>query len=246
VALLGKIGVDAVSVVNGREAVEQVKISAYDLVLMDMHMPEMDGLAATRAIRALERPGTPRLPIIAMTANVMAEARAACFDAGMDDFLPKPFIRSQLIEGLKRWLPPNPDPEPALVVPLRSHPVAAKHLDHERLACLQAAMGDDFAELIDVFLQSASQLIVTMRSALHAQDVEAFTRHAHTLKSSAANAGAMEMSRLSRRLEADGRAGLLGESERRIEAISNELEQVRPLLLQAVREIQQGTMNAAS
>ncbi len=246
VALLGKIGVDAVSVVNGREAVEQVKSSAYDLVLMDMHMPEMDGLAATRAIRELERPGMPRVPIIAMTANVMAEARAACFDAGMDDFLPKPFIRSQLIEGLKRWLPSNPDPEPALVVPLRSHPVAAKHLDHERLACLQAAMGDDFAELIAVFLESASQLIVTMRSALHAQDVEAFTRHAHTLKSSAANAGAMEMSRLARRLEADGRAGLLGESERRIDAISNELEQVRPLLLQAVREIRQGTMNVAS
>jgi len=246
VALLGKIGVDAVSVVNGREAVDQVKSNAYDLVLMDMHMPEMDGLAATRAIRLLEQPGSSRLPIIAMTANVMAEARAACFDAGMDDFLPKPFIRSQLFEGLKRWLPHSTDLESAPVVPLRAHKVAEKRLDADRLACLQTAMGDDFSELIDVFLESASQLIVSMRSALHANDVEAFTRHAHTIKSSAANAGATQMSRLARRLEADARAGLLDGSARRIDAMSHELEQLRPLLRQAVRELHQGTMNAAS
>jgi len=75
---------------------------------MDMHMPVMDGMAATRALRAAEAAGElpGRRPVVAMTANVLREAVAACMDAGMDDYLPKPFERAQILAILKRWLPP--------------------------------------------------------------------------------------------------------------------------------------------
>jgi two-component system sensor histidine kinase/response regulator len=75
----------------------------YDLVLMDMRMPAMDGLEATRLIRSM--PGFKKLPILAMTANVFAEERTACFEAGMNDFVTKPVKAQTLFETLARWLP---------------------------------------------------------------------------------------------------------------------------------------------
>ena len=105
VAVLRKLGPDVHAVVDGEEAIACVDAVDYDLILMDMHMPKMDGLEAARVIRAREAGGDRRVPIVAMTANVVAEARTACLDAGMDDFLPKPFLRTQLVHALSRWLP---------------------------------------------------------------------------------------------------------------------------------------------
>jgi CheY-like chemotaxis protein len=91
---------------NGREGVNKVAEAHWDLVLMDINMPEMDGLSATRAIRAL--PGTADLPIIALTANAFQNDRNACFAAGMNDFIAKPVSPAVLQEKLMRWLP-EPD-----------------------------------------------------------------------------------------------------------------------------------------
>jgi HPt (histidine-containing phosphotransfer) domain-containing protein len=107
-------------------------------------------------------------------------------------------------------------------------------------------MGGDVHELIAVFLSSADDLVAAMRSALEAGDAEKLYRCAHTLKSSAANAGAADLSRLARRLEADARAGTVTEAAASIDTIHVELEQVRPLLLQAVRQLLQGARNAVS
>jgi CheY-like chemotaxis protein len=97
--LIEKIGHTVDIAENGLEAVKAVKRNRYDLVFMDMRMPEMDGLAATRAIRDLG--GRYRqLPIIAMTANATAEDRSACLDAGMNDFVSKPINRVQLGDTL--------------------------------------------------------------------------------------------------------------------------------------------------
>lgn len=100
-AILERRGHSVHVVANGLLAVEAVKTGDFELVLMDVRMPEMDGLEATRAIRALTEHGT--LPIVALTAHALAEERQRCFDAGMDDFLSKPFIPDQLfavVEGL--------------------------------------------------------------------------------------------------------------------------------------------------
>lgn len=95
--------------VNGRLAIEAHVARPYDLILMDVQMPELDGLDATRRIRALEAEGKlPRRPIIALTANAYSSDRAACLAAGMDDFVSKPFLQAALMAAVERWLPGTP------------------------------------------------------------------------------------------------------------------------------------------
>jgi CheY-like chemotaxis protein len=106
VAWLTRIGLTSVHARNGLEAVAALREESFDLVLMDCQMPEMDGFAATEAIRLLEaQSGRPRTPIIALTANAIDGDREGCLRAGMDDYLPKPFKGAQLAETLLRWLP---------------------------------------------------------------------------------------------------------------------------------------------
>ncbi len=102
-AMLEAMGCTLDVAVNGREALSRVASGKYDIVLMDCHMPEMDGFTAAREIRTQERNG--RIPIIAVTASAMQEERSACLESGMDDVLNKPFSRQQLLEMLQRWLP---------------------------------------------------------------------------------------------------------------------------------------------
>lgn len=103
-ALLGKKGHQVTVVVDGAKAVDAVRTGDFDVVLMDIHMPEVDGLEATRQIRGLDEKG-PDLPIIALTANAMAEDKQMCLDAGMDDYLAKPINEAELNGALEHWRP---------------------------------------------------------------------------------------------------------------------------------------------
>jgi len=244
--LLGKMGLEVGLATNGREALQRLEHEHYQLVLMDMHMPEMDGLEATRAIRERERKNGGRMPVIAMTANVLSEARAACCDAGMDGFIAKPFVARELTDELQRWLPLKSLPPQAEIVPLHAKEPVAKRLDPERVAVVHGAMGDhDFAELVDVFLQSAQALLVDVDRAIAAGDDGSLYRSAHTLKSSAANLGALELSRLAKAFEGHARAGALSDCSRLAAALNEELDRARPLLQQARARMQQGVRNAA-
>ncbi|MCS7025080.1 MAG: PAS domain S-box protein [Bryobacteraceae bacterium] len=107
IAILRRLGVSVDAVVNGQEAVHAVQHSRYDLVLMDVHMPQTDGLEAARAIRNLPGPSS-RIPIIAMTASVMAQDRDLCSQAGMNDFLSKPIEVAALAQVLSQWLLDHP------------------------------------------------------------------------------------------------------------------------------------------
>lgn len=105
--LLGRLGHAVDLAENGSEAVAAASREAYTLILMDMQMPEMDGLAATRQIRSRAGPNA-RTPIVALTANAMQSDQDNCRAAGMDDFLAKPFNRESLVACLARWIVPAP------------------------------------------------------------------------------------------------------------------------------------------
>ena len=105
VAMLKKLGADVTVAKDGQEAVDMVKARQFDLILMDCHMPTLDGFAATAAIRELERLGHPRHTIIAQTANAMAGDRENCIAAGMDDYLSKPISAAALAQVIHRWAP---------------------------------------------------------------------------------------------------------------------------------------------
>src|SRR5213075_2505112 len=89
---------------NGKEALDAHAQATFDLILMDLHMPEMDGFEATKEIRALEAVSSKHVPIVALTANAMAQDREACLAAGMDDHLSKPFSSATLQAMLERWI----------------------------------------------------------------------------------------------------------------------------------------------
>ncbi len=104
VRMLQKAGYSCDIAGNGQEALKALKLAAYDLVLMDCHMPKMDGWQATREIREQEQSGSGRIPIIAMTANAMEGDRQACLDAGMDDYVSKPVRFERLVDSIESWV----------------------------------------------------------------------------------------------------------------------------------------------
>ena len=179
--LLGKLGYEADVAGNGAQAVEAVEGESYDLVLMDVEMPELDGLEATRRIRRRRPHGPPR--IIAMTANALQEDREACFAAGMDDYLAKPLRVAQLAEALTTAEPVEEAP-----------PLASGALE-----ALREQFGDEafLQDLLDTFLQEAPRLVADLRSG----SAEEARRAAHTLKTNARTLGAAELGRVCEELE---------------------------------------------
>jgi CheY-like chemotaxis protein len=107
--LVEKLGCPVTTANDGLEAYERVMSERFDIVLMDCHMPVLDGFEATRRLRAVERErALPRLPVVAMTAGALDEDRRQCHDAGMDDHLPKPIRAADLAAALRRWCVKTP------------------------------------------------------------------------------------------------------------------------------------------
>ena len=203
--LLEQLGYRADVANNGLEAIEALERQPYDVVLMDVQMPELDGLDATRRIG--ERWSSESRPhIIAMTANAMPEDREACFAAGMDDYVAKPIRAEELVAALKR-AKPRADADGG------SEGVEYVSLDDDALKNLRDLGGDDFlGEVIDAFLADAPELVATLRRALDEASSEELRRAAHTLKSNGATLGATEFAELCRTLEAHAKAGELDDA----------------------------------
>jgi PAS domain S-box-containing protein len=224
-ALLAKLGYEADVVENGREALDALERVAYDVVLMDVQMPELDGLEATREIRERYR-STHRPTIIAMTANAMEGDREECLAAGMDDYLAKPIRVDDLSRALARCRPAR----------------TGETLDRAALGRLSSSLGggeegrDAVRELVDTFLEDADTLMATLHGAVERGDAEAARRAAHTLKSNGATFGARPFADLCRQLEDLGREGQLDAAPRLLKRADEEWERVRDALASARRE----------
>jgi two-component system, sensor histidine kinase and response regulator len=207
-ATLRLLGLEVVEAENGRLGLDALAIERFDLVLMDMNMPVMDGLETARHIRAAEAAGQMpgRLPIIAMTANVMKEAVEACREAGMDDFIPKPFQRSQAIDALARWLAPSaaataPAPSPSPSADFNVGSLIDTAIDTEFYRQVETTMGDEMGLLMSEFISSTSQLLDDIARAEADHDSMTIKRRAHALQSSAATVGANRLAALAADLE---------------------------------------------
>jgi len=195
---------------NGQEALEAALSTAYDVVLMDIHMPLMDGLDATRAIRA-QLPADRQPQIIAMTASSLAEDRRACAAAGMQGYLLKPVRREHLVVALRTAARAVDGAEP---LPRRppSIPVQASDSSDRVRARLDELFGDDPAsapmrqELLDALLQETPLHLDALSEAARRQDSADLRAAAHTLKGMAANLGATTVAELCGELEVDARA----------------------------------------
>jgi GAF domain-containing protein/CheY-like chemotaxis protein/HPt (histidine-containing phosphotransfer) domain-containing protein len=224
--LLEKLGYRADVAANGLEAIEAVERQPYDLVLMDVQMPEMDGVEATHHILE-RRPDGERPWIVAMTAEVMRGDREGFLAAGMNDYVAKPIRPQELVAAIMRA--PSRTRDVGRADAAESRPA----VDTSVLARLAESMGGDetfVAELIEQFVTDSPALVAAARHGLEAGDADEVRRAAHTLKSNAATFGANELADRSSRLEAAGKAGTLDEGPARIEAIADELERVHVAL----------------
>jgi len=245
-AILKRFGFSADIANNGREALELLKKISYDLVLMDMQMPEIDGIQATRIIR---NPGScvlnPNIPIIAMTANATREDRNKCADAGMNDYISKPINPDELLSVISKQLSVNSEQ-----LPVNSEKLSEENkIDKSSLitdtptteifdyqALLERIGGDkDFLKhLLKDFPIHLASYTGELKSALNEQNSENIRIHAHTIKGMCANMSARRLSESANRIEVIGKQGgtdiavLLEELEQESEALRSVLSDMFP------------------
>jgi two-component system, sensor histidine kinase and response regulator len=210
--LLHAVGLDADSAENGAVAVNRVQQKAYDLILMDMQMPVMNGLDATRLIRKL--PGMSALPILAMTANAFTEDRQACLDAGMDHFVAKPVDPPELYKALVEWL----SRMATVSEPLSDDPTSFNPQDAElgrglATNCLQAGLNislglralngnaSAYFDLLHRFARQHRGDAASLEKFINSGARDAALQVAHTLKGTAATIGAMRLATAATDLE---------------------------------------------
>jgi PAS domain S-box-containing protein len=224
---------------NGRRALAVLAEWRPDLVLMDVQMPEMNGLEATAAIRSAELTSGDHLPIVAMTAHAMEGDRERCLQAGMDDYLTKPIGAQALIQAVERIVdsfggPQGPRPE---AVDSRVQPAEAE-APVDRVAALKRVDGDEelLAEIVQLFLDDAGTLMIDIAAAVRDADAPRIMRTAHRLKGSVATLAAGPAAAAALRLETLGRNGTLDESESAFRILQTEIERLLPALRAMIRD----------
>jgi CheY-like chemotaxis protein/HPt (histidine-containing phosphotransfer) domain-containing protein len=215
---------------NGRIAVEklnQLGSDHFDLVLMDVQMPELDGIEATREIRANDVAGIATIPIIAMTAHAMASDRKRCLEAGMDDFISKPFRAIDLIETIDRLMGSRSKELAEL---------AARNMNGNSgidwNVAFETVGGDRklLAELIQIFLNEKDSMIGEMRTGFERSDIESAQRVAHSLKGTLHHLGVNKVAQIAEKIERldelqlDKAVGLCDEFEKEINQLTGELQ----------------------
>jgi len=230
---LDRLGYAADGVANGMEALDALSRIAYDVVLMDCQMPEMDGYEAATEIRRREG-DLKHTTIIAMTANALEGDRERCFAAGMDDYISKPVKQEMLSEAIERWTAERTasdqredlsEPTPADSASVIDPGVIAE------LRGLQSSTDPDFFNhLIDLFIEETPHRLAAIREALAKSNAEALGHEAHALKGSSAHLGATRMDSLCEILEEQGRSGSINGASAVLSVLEEEFGRVRKAL----------------
>jgi CheY-like chemotaxis protein/HPt (histidine-containing phosphotransfer) domain-containing protein len=236
-ALLDQKGHTVTVVGNGRLAVERAAQEAFDLILMDVQMPEMGGLEATAAIRKAEAGTGRHLPIVALTARAMSGDREQCLAAGMDAYVSKPLNAPELLAAI--------DAVVAGASPTASAPPAADGARSVDLSALLAGFGgrsDIVSQVIDVFVTDAPAMLTRLRNAAAGADVAELAAAAHAIKGSAGLFSQGEAYERARALEMRARSGdgndavaASAEIEASVSRLSAELRGIRDTLSRSVR-----------
>jgi CheY-like chemotaxis protein len=213
-AMLLKRGHQVDVVANGREAVDAVGAERYDLVLMDIQMPEMDGFEATEHIRALPQGGT--LPIIALTAHALSGERERCLARGMTGYLAKPFKAHELFAVVEGRGPDGAEPVAAAPVPVD---VAAFRRTMEEAGAAEAVDG-----ILATFAQTLPQRLDALATATGGGTAEPIHRAAHAFKSAAATIGARALAALLEQIEAAARDGDVAVARDKLEGVRREAQ----------------------
>lgn len=190
-------GCECVFADNGKQAVDAAAGGGFDAILMDCLMPVMDGYQATEVIRNIERAKkSMRIPIIAMTANAMQGDRDACINAGMDDYISKPFNEDEAVEVISRWLTPMVAMKKEIAAPVHTDIDSFDEASFDKLA---AMLGDNtplLQEFVTTYLHTSEQYIKDMISAVQNRDNAQMLMSVHSLKSGSASMGCMRLSQL--------------------------------------------------
>ncbi len=226
--ILENMGCRVITASNGAAAVRLTMREDFDLILMDCEMPEMDGFDATRCIRERER-GSKRTPIVALTAHALADIRRKCLEAGMDDFLTKPFDESQMGDALHRWIGQLAGSSTGGETARRDAPVTApvEAIDREVLADISAFKGPKgeilFRRVVSRFVGTAPGLAASLNEQFTAGNAGELWRIAHSLKSSAAALGANRLAQHAGEIEQLAREKGLDAVEPLLAALDHEL-----------------------
>ncbi len=241
-SMLEETGCEVHIVETGLEAIEAVARGQYDLILMDCHMPEMDGMQATKKIREREslKPRQTRIPIIAITADAQKTIRDQCIEAGMNYYLTKPYTREQLQQILEKCLPHKIIEESveintqALPAPqlMKDHPVLS-HDALDQLRALHTSSGENLLnKTIALYIDSAPKEIAAMQQALDAGNVDELGKIAHRLKSASAIVGAKDLASTCESLEVLGHEGIVKGVDRMLGVARDGMENVITALKQ--------------
>jgi len=235
--MIEKLGYRSDSVSNGLEVIEKLKTTPYDLLLMDVQMPGMDGFEATRQIRNPESGVKNRhIPIIAMTAHAMKGDREMCLNAGMNDYLSKPIDPNELAEVIVRWT-------------LSEKSTNEKSSEQARIfnadVLLKRLGGDTqfYDEIIDVFLQDVPKQIRTLEDAINQGDAIIVHRQAHTLNGASANIGAVGLEEVAFQLERASRKQDLSQAVGILDCIKTEFNKFRHMLTTQQEGEDRGNIN---
>ncbi|MFZ3215645.1 MAG: response regulator [Candidatus Acidiferrales bacterium] len=236
--LLQKQGHTVTSAGTGKEALQlwqQNQRCQFDIVLMDVQMPEMDGLEATARIREFEKASGARIPIIAVTAHAMKGDRERCLAAGMDGYITKPINTTDLADAIQAALPAALHPGAVPVAAAKVNPAQEAAADHQLLAHF-GGDADLLKELAGIFLQECPRMLLQIREALQTGDAKALETAAHAMKGSVGNFSLQGPRETAQQLELLGKYGKLSEAASVFRALEIQLAQFNQVLTKRATE----------